>query len=135
MALSKADLNSDGTAYEHIVTVSSSDAITLSGFTTEKPAVIGAIFDFGEAENVSVTDRSDGTYIISIPKEDISYFDTPRKVTVTANGADAQFNVSFDGNFTLDGILDDNVYSGLNHIVTKAASGIGNVESDFVFAA
>ena len=134
VALSKADLNSGGTAYERIVTVSSSDAITLSGFTTEKPAVIGAIFDFGEAENVSVTDRSDGTYIISIPKEDISYFDTPRKVTVTANGADAQFNVSFDGNFTLDGILDDNVYSGLNHIVTKAASGIGNVESDFVFA-
>lgn len=134
VALSKADLNSDGTAYEHIVTVSSSDAITLSGFTTEKPAVIGAIFDFGEAENVSVTDRSDGTYIISIPEEDISYFDIPRKVTVTANGADAQFNVSFDGNFTLDGILDDNVYSGLNHIVTKAASGIGNVESDFVFA-
>ena len=134
VALSKADLNSDGTAYEHIVTVSSSDAITLSGFTTEKPAVIGAIFDFGEAENVSVTDRSDGTYIISIPEEDISYFDNPRKVTVTANGADAQFNVSFDGNFTLDGILDDNVYNGLNHIVTKAASGIGNVESDFVFA-
>lgn len=134
VALSKADLNSDGTAYEHIVTVSASDAITLSGFTTEKPAVIGAIFDFGEAENVSVTDRSDGTYIISIPKEDISYFDTTRKVTVTANGADAQFNVSFDGNFTLDGILDDNVYYGLNHIVTKAASGIGNVESDFVFA-
>ncbi len=134
VALSKADLNSDGTAYEHIVTVSASDAITLSGFTTEKPAVIGAIFDFGEAENVSVTDRSDGTYIISIPKEGISYFDNPRKVTVTANGADAQFNVSFDGNFTLDGILDDNVYDGLNHIVTKAASGIGNVESDFVFA-
>ena len=134
VALSKVDLNSDGTAYEHIVTVSSSDAITLSGFTTEKPAVIGAIFDFGEAENVSVTDRSDGTYIISIPQEDISYFNTPRKVTVTANGADAQFNVSFDGNFTLDGILDDNVYDGLNHIVTKAASGIGNVESDFVFA-
>ena len=134
VALSKTDLNSDGTAYEHIVTVSSSDAITLSGFTTEKPAVIGAIFDFGEAENVSVTDRSDGTYIISIPKEDISYFDIPRKVTVTANGADAQFNVSFDGNFTLDGILDDNAYNGLNHIVTKAASGIGNVESDFVFA-
>ena len=134
VALSKADLNSGGTAYERIVTVSSSDAITLSGFTTEKPAVIGAIFDFGEAENVSVTDRSDGTYIISIPQEDISYFDTPRKVTVTANGADAQFNVSFDGNFTLDGILDDNVYYGLNHIVTKAASGIGNVESDFVFA-
>ena len=134
VALSKADLNSDGTAYERIVTVSSSDAITLSGFTTEKPAVIGATFDFGEAENVSVTDRSDGTYIISIPKEDISYFDTTRKATVTANGADAQFNVSYDGNFTLDGILDDNVYSGLNHIVTKAASGIGNVESDFVFA-
>lgn len=134
VALSKADLNSDGTAYEHIVTVSSSDAITLSGFTTEKPAVIGATFDFGEAENVSVTDRSDGTYIISIPKEDISYFDTTRKATVTANGADAQFNVSYDGNFTLDGILDDNVYSGLNHIVTKAASGTGNVESDFVFA-
>ena len=134
VALSKADLNSDGTAYERIVTVSSSDAITLSGFTTEKPAVIGAIFDFGEAENVSVTDRSDGTYIISIPKEDISYFDTPRKVTVTANGADAQFNVSYDGSFTLDGIIDDNVYDGLNHIVTKAASGIGNVESDFVFA-
>lgn len=134
VALSKADLNSGGTAYERIVTVSSSDAITLSGFTTEKPAVIGAIFDFGEAENVSVTDRSDGTYIISIPKEDISYFDTPRKVTVTANGADAQFNVSYDGSFTLDGIIDDNVYDGLNHIVTKAASGIGNVESDFVFA-
>lgn len=134
VALSKADLNSGGTAYERIVTVSSSDAITLSGFTTEKPAVIGAIFDFGEAENVSVTDRSDGTYIISIPKEDISYFDNPRKVTVTANGADAQFNVSYDGNFTLDGILDDNAYNGLNHIVTKAASGIGNVESDFVFA-
>ena len=36
VALSKADLNSGGTAYEHIVTVSSSDAITLSGFSGER---------------------------------------------------------------------------------------------------
>lgn len=133
-ALGKNNLDSTGNYYEFLVKPDSYDAIVVGGFTTDKEEILGATFDFGEAESLSVTDNSDGTYTIKIPKEDISYFETERFAQVSADGMTSQFTISYDGNFALDGILDDNVYSGKNHAVFEQQFNGVSVTSDFVFA-
>ena len=132
-ALGKNNLDSTGNYYEFLVKPDSYDAIVVGGFTTDKAKVLDAVFDFGEAETVSVTDNLDGTYLIQIPKADISYFESERIATVSADGMSSQFLISYDGDFALDGILDDNVYNGVKHaVLNQQLNGI-SVQSDFAF--
>ena len=132
VAFGKGNANADGD-FEITLTPQYADAIALSGFETDKPPVIGGTFE--AVDGVEFTDNEDGTYTMTVDKDKANYFSSPRSIGFTsAEGIAASFEVSYDADFSLDGILDDGVYAGLNHAVLSAASGSGAAVSDFVFS-
>ena len=132
--IGKNDLT-DG-RYEVVVTPAYTDAVKLPSVTTFRPAVSGGSFDAEGAEGVSFADNEDGSWTISVAEDNIAYFNVPRKMTfISADGESVSFNVLFDGNFQLDGILDDVVYQNIRPVATSSVSGGGSAVSEFKFAA
>ena len=132
VAFSKGHLNSSDN-YEITLTPQYLDAISLSGFETEKPAVTGGTFE--AVDGVEFTDNADGTYTMVVQGDKANSFAEPRTLSFTsADGLTTTFSVSYDADFSLDGVLDDGVYTGLNHALLSSSSGSGAADSDFVFS-
>ncbi len=123
LTLDGNDLN--GENYEATIEAKYHDTVVVKyGYKEEYPVVKNGAFDFG-VSGATAVDNGDGSYSIKIPATAASEFSEPKEVSFTADGIEETFNVLIDEDFTLDGALNDNVWTNVRELTTtQTTSGL-----------
>ena len=116
LTLDGNDLNGD--FYEATIEAKYHDTVVVKyGYKEEFPVIKNGEFDFG-VSGATAVDNGDGSYTIKIPASTAGEFAEPKEVSFTADGIEETFKILIDEDFTLDGTLNDNVWTGIRKITT-----------------
>lgn len=124
IALTKTDLK-DGYYQANVSAVLYDDVVTRTGFFEKFDTLAGGSFSFADENGVIVTEDGNGNYFIKIPADKAEAFEDGKNVVFTCGTHEKEINVSVESEIAIDGILDEDIWSGVNKLsTTQTTNGI-----------